>query len=70
MGPKCNDSVLIRGKKGHTETQRNSCEDGGRDKTDTAISLGYQGSWELRIVRGRKRFFPRAFRRSMVLPAT
>lgn len=43
MGPKCNESVLIRDEKGHTETQRKSCEDGGRGKSDTAISPGHQG---------------------------
>lgn len=42
MGPKWNESALIRGKKGHTETQRKSCEDGGRDKSDRAISPGHQ----------------------------
>ena len=40
VGPKSNESVLIRDRKGHAETQRRSCEDGDRDGSDVATSQG------------------------------
>lgn len=67
VGSKCNDSVLIRSKKKDTQRHRETLV-----KMEAEVRLielqavDSQGRWEPRTVRGRKRFFLRAFRKSMV----
>lgn len=45
VGPKIEESVLVRGRKRHTETQgRRPREDGDRDWRDVVTSQGTEGS--------------------------